>query len=387
MQQTILTKLYPKFSGSQNTLYVEPGTYQIDAWKKINLKSNMNLVLAEGAVLQAIPNNKRGYDIVNVDHIENVTIQGGTIIGERSEHKKSSSTSSDEWGMGIGIYDSKNITVRDVTIRDCNGDGAYVGSRDEKASGAGSRYIYFENVKTENNRRNNMSIVCAKDVIIKGCSFKNANGTPPEYGIDIETDYASMPIERVTIQGCEFSGNGQFALGIINVAKDIRIVDSVLDGGFVNYAGGENIILSGTTITGEVFAREPISIGEKVIFRGSLEKEDKLIAEYIEGRDKVSVPITGFTLSAISGGKISKLTYGKMYRFEYKVRGKGDWNFKSTSTGRYPVVPKSDKASSYVATLVADINTSSTTFKFYQDAKRSGDFLEITEFRVYEVVQ
>ena len=41
---------------------------------------------------------------------------------------------------------------------------------------------------TYNNRRNNMSIVSADYIMVDNCKFYDANGTAPEYGIDIETN-------------------------------------------------------------------------------------------------------------------------------------------------------------------------------------------------------
>lgn len=369
---------------SNATLRLKAGIYYIDAVKAIKLKSNMKFIMEEGAILKAIPNQYANYNIIRLSQIHNVTISGGLIVGERNQHTLSLGGKTDEWGMGIGIYDGKDITIKDVTIRDCNGDGIYLGTDNAFAPNPGCRNIYIENVKTDNNRRNNLSIVCAKDVILNGCAFINANGTAPEYGIDIETNYDVLPCERITIKNCYFEGNQEFALGIITAAKNIRIADSILDGGFVNYAGTEDIFLERTTIVGEAFAREGIQLGENVQFKGNADKEDRLIVEYIYGNHPLQIKYNGFTLQDITEGKYSNLSYGKTYRFEYKVLGKGQWNLKSSNTGRYFVNPKENELCTFAATLEADIHADSTRFYFFPEGEsKAGDYIDIYEFKIY----
>ena len=110
-----------------------------------------------------------------------------------------------------------------MKISDCWGDGIYLGSRNENNTKAGCREITISDCNLINNRRNNLSIVSADDVTINGCAFRDANGTAPQYGIDIETNNSSNPCERIEILNSVFEGNTSAAMGIVTNANDITI--------------------------------------------------------------------------------------------------------------------------------------------------------------------
>lgn len=385
-----------------NTLYLEAGTYSIDATKGICPKSNTNLILAEGAVLQALPNNRRGSEVIKIIDKKNITISGGKIIGERNTHKPSGHET-DEWGMGISLSDSENIVIQNMEIRDCNGDGIYLGTENGLATNAGCKTIFIDTVTTDHNRRNNISVVCATDVIINNCTITNAHGTAPHSGINIEPndndtnrdgkdDGVYDPCRRITINNCNLSGNGvkgnkKEGYGIVmnNPSRDVRIQNCNIQDGFINISGRDNIFLADTTIIGEINSREPITRGEGVIFQGYPDKEDVLVAEYMESRDSYSINASSFTLSAITQGIVKRLKQNRTYRFEYKVRGKGKWYFKCSNTGGYDVLPKEDKAYLHTVTMKADVDIENTAFQFTQSKIAKDNFLDIIEFRVYEL--
>ena len=82
-------------------MLVPDGTYMIDAVDKgpIKLKSDMTFKMSPGATLKAIPNKARKYSILDIDGASNVTVTGGTLEGERGQHKGKGG----EGGMGIRI--------------------------------------------------------------------------------------------------------------------------------------------------------------------------------------------------------------------------------------------------------------------------------------------
>ena len=76
--------------GTGGTVLVPQGTYMVDAVKKkrrLALKSDMTLKLAKDAVLKAIPNDSRKYSVLTISNVSNVTVVGGTLEGDRIEHK------------------------------------------------------------------------------------------------------------------------------------------------------------------------------------------------------------------------------------------------------------------------------------------------------------
>lgn len=406
-----------KLNDTCNVLYVPEGIYQIDAETSIRLKSNMKLVLSQNAVLKAINNSSRNYNIVCVDNVSNVTISGGQIQGERYGHGNSGG----EWGMGIGVYDGRNITISDVKISDCWGDGIYLGSRNENNTKAGCREITISDCNLINNRRNNLSIVCADDVTINGCAFRDANGTAPQYGIDIETNNSSKPCERIEILNSVFEGNTSAAMGIVTNANDITISGCTLKGDFINYAG-TNVTVDDSQLFGETDARIGITMTDGTILNDGSEEEDVLVATfkvdkkpYTIGKyniddsnqmsfatrnDEISPSGIALMIERISRGtkesgyyfKISEfmedgssaLTKGRTYRFEYDVRGSGQWGIKTDQTGWYPCVPMSDKYATGIVTYTAG-SGKDTRLMLYAVDKTDGMYLAIDEIRIYEV--
>lgn len=398
-----------------NTVYIPAGTYMINAETHIRLKRNMNFIMSPDAVIKAIGNSGRSYDIIYANNIGNVTISGGNIVGERYEHKGTSG----EWGMGIGIYDSTDIKVTGVNISECWGDGIYLGSHHEEDSIAGCDQITITDCNLHQNRRNNLSIVCADNVMVDHCSFNDANGTLPELGIDIETNNPKNPCEHITISDSTFDGNAQGSMSIITSADDVNISGCTLNGTFVNYAG-TNVAISNSVINGEADARIGVLLKEGVRINDGGAKEDELIASFDAAKgaytigdykvntsnvishsiiDSDSPSGKALHLERVSAGtqeaggylKLSELTNGistlkrgSVYRFEYTVKGSGQWGIKTDQTGWYPCVPMSDKFSTGIVTYRAgDANI--CRLMLYAVDKTKNMYLDVDSVKIYEV--
>ncbi len=413
------------FNGNYETLYVPAGTYQIDAETGIQLVSKMNLVMSSGAVIKAVGNSSRYYDIILVKEISQTAISGGRIIGERYEHTGTAG----EWGHGIGVYDSSVITITDVDISECWGDGIYLGTNRTDADTnqeAGCGVISIQNCRLHDNRRNNMSVVCADYVTIDECSFEDAAGTDPEYGLDIETNYDSNPCEHITISNSTFDGNGQASIGIVRAANDVRIEDCTLNGHFINYAG-TNVVISNSVIRGETDARIGISLVNGTQINDGGEEEDVLAASFsaadlneeesnytigeygiddsnlmscslVEDEDSSSgkalrlerqsagTQETGYylQLSELMEDGAEVLDTGSVYRFEYIVKGSGQWGIRTDQTAWYPCVPMSDQFATGIVTYTAH-EAESCRVIFYAVDKTDGMWLEIEAVNIYQV--
>jgi hypothetical protein len=127
--------------------------------------------------------------------VSNVTVAGGTLLGERAEHVGTSGAG----GMGIRISDgAQHVTISGVTAKAMWGDGFYV---------EGATDIEFCAVTADNNRRQGLSIIEADGVTVMGSVFKNTNGTRPSAGIDLEPDKPEQEITNVQIQNSKFIDN------------------------------------------------------------------------------------------------------------------------------------------------------------------------------------
>ena len=214
------------------TLYLPAGVYHIDAtaggndllgnykFGGIVLTTNQKLVMSPSALLVALPNNKGNSQVINITGRDGVSVSGGQIIGERREHKGNSG----EWGHGIAVFGSTNVTIENVDISQCWGDGIYLGFYD--GPNTYSDTITIKDCNLHHNRRNNLSITDARNVTVKGSSFNYASGVDPQYGIDIEPN-RGRTCSNVTISNSSFKGNAKGTiqiLGQLNAhVKDVTI--------------------------------------------------------------------------------------------------------------------------------------------------------------------
>ncbi len=184
-------------AGTGGTVLVPSGTYMIDAAAdpRLSLKGDMTLKLAEDATLKAIPTKEKKYSLLEISDVSNVTVIGGTLEGERDQHKGKGG----QWGMGISItHGAKHVIISGVTARKMWGDGFYVSDASDVA---------FCGVTADSNRRQGMSIIEADGLVVMNSVFKNTGGTRPGAGIDFEPDDPDQRITNVRIEKSKFIDN------------------------------------------------------------------------------------------------------------------------------------------------------------------------------------
>lgn len=235
---------------------IPAGKFLIDPDVGVALHSGSRLVLSPQTQLIAQPSRHGGYAVVRLYGIENASVTGGQIIGERTRHLGKGG----EWGMGIDIRGSTNITVSDVSVSDCWGDGFYIGMGPKNHQPC--RNITLERVTGTNNRRQGLSIVGCIGAKILNSTFRDTNGTSPQSGIDIEpngndpaqqilirnctaTNNAGAGIQThnhlsdVTIDGCQMSGNTQAGISLRGATKNVTLQNNTIKNsrGFGIYIG------------------------------------------------------------------------------------------------------------------------------------------------------
>lgn len=217
---------------SQNNIYIKKGTYyaQIKNGKLIEnvypegrclieLKSNTQLfndgtIMLTGCELQR-------YAILYMFEKESININGGVYIGDVDTHKGTKG----EWGYGVFVRSSQNITINHVNISKCWGDGIVIGGLSHNQMHA-STNIIIKNSIFDNNRRQGCSITYAKDVFIDNCVFKNTGMTyytAPGAGIDLEPDRKTTANENIHITNCFFEQNKGFGIQVHGANKKINI--------------------------------------------------------------------------------------------------------------------------------------------------------------------
>jgi len=233
-------------AASQATVASIPaGKFLINPDIGIVLHSGSRLVLSPQTRLIARPSRSANYGIVRLYEIDNASVMGGQIIGERTNHLGKGG----EWGMGIDIRGSTNITISNVTVSNCWGDGFYIGMGPKNHQPC--RNITFEHVTSINNRRQGLSIVGCIGAKILNSTFNGTNGTSPQAGIDLEpntkdpvkqilirnctaADNAGAGIQThnhlsdVTIENCQISGNTQAGISLRGVTKNVTVQNNTI---------------------------------------------------------------------------------------------------------------------------------------------------------------
>lgn len=228
---------------ASNSVYIPNGIYYITVSQPLTLRSGQILTLESDAELRALASVNDLYSVVKISNVSNVMVTGGTIVGDRDTHIGTTG----EWGMGILIDNgAEDICISGVTVRDCWGDGIYLGGEQTV------QHITLEDITCDNNRRQGLSITNAAYVTVRDSVFKNTNGTAPSAGIDIEPNQGASfitisgsqcignegsgldimglntRIDNITVSHCVFSGNNGAGIVVVNAAE-LRISDTIVE--------------------------------------------------------------------------------------------------------------------------------------------------------------
>ena len=311
------------------TVRIPGGTYMIRAdattgqWQLpagLKMRSNVTVDMAADTVLKAYANDKPYHDIFNFYEVENAHIRGGTLIGDRYTHQGTTG----EWGNGITILSSRNISVEGTTIKHFWGDGIGI---DNTYADPRLRNddIAIQGITADGNRRQGISIMDGDHIRIQHSTLQNTGsssssaadlaanprlkGTPPQAGIDIEPE-AGQHVNHVDIRHNTFADNGGMGLAVLGFRpEENRTIDNIHieDNTFTHNQGGialrgvSNAHVTGNHITDDRAPPEyNLTIGERtpdaVVENNTLDKGR--ISDLMHGNNDVEarnhVPYTGY---------------------------------------------------------------------------------------------
>ena len=201
------------------TVTIPAGTYLIDTTKKVNLRSYMLLQMDPGAILKAKTASVSRHYILYISGKSDVEIAGGQLVGERDTHVYASGTT-DEWNHGMQIVKANRVTVRDLRVSKCTGDGVCIGGY--------SKDVVIQNIVSTENRRQGLSITNCSNIKVYDSEFSYTHGTSPECGIDIEPD-PGYTCSNVWIENCRFNNNAKYGINIWKNVSTVTITNSVLE--------------------------------------------------------------------------------------------------------------------------------------------------------------
>ncbi|MGY0700880.1 right-handed parallel beta-helix repeat-containing protein [Bacillus subtilis] len=228
----------------------------------IIVPSNMTLNLHPEAEFRVVPNSSFGYSCFYIGEVENVTMRGGKIRGERYQHDFTGhgdfeKKETHEWGYGINIHGSRNVVIEGVDIADCTGDCIMVNAQGmlnvSWTTYRPARNITIKNCKLDGARRNNISVTGGEDVKIHDNEITNAginDGCKPMFGIDIE-GYGEGDIDyeeprNVKITNNTFAGN--VAQSVCNFSGYEVVIDGNHSDNSISYGYGTDTVIANNTL-------------------------------------------------------------------------------------------------------------------------------------------
>lgn len=196
-----------------------PGTYLIDPDVMIKPVSYSALELDVDAHLQLSYTSVDHRYGIYINGKTNVEIFGGMLTGYKDAWSPISGTTS-EWGHGIAILNGSNaVTVRDITIQKCVGDGISIGHTCSD--------VYIDNILSTENRRQGVS-VGGDNWTIANSEISYISGTSPEGGIDVEADSPGAA-DNGTIHNCHIHHCDGPAVICWQRSTNIDITDNILE--------------------------------------------------------------------------------------------------------------------------------------------------------------
>lgn len=215
-----------------HTKVVIDGDYNVNISDTIGIDGNTDVYLS--GTLKKTSNSAPNYTMLNITG-SNVRFLGGVIDGN-----KSAFDTSDEYGHGIGVSGgAANVLVSGVLVKDCRGDGFYIGSTSSPAEN-----LRISGCEINGARRNGISLIYAKNVEISDCKFYDINATDPGLAIDIEPNNAGQKNEHIHILRCsiDLCKSGIALNGTDEAIGDVLIKDCTFNLDSYKYAMFWNVV-------------------------------------------------------------------------------------------------------------------------------------------------
>lgn len=202
-----------------NRVFIDKKEYRVKLSSQhkyaLMLKSKTRINIKSRIVLET--NNLPHYAIVYISKADNIYLNGGVFVGDVGSHTYREGNSS-QWGFGIAIITSSNVTINNVHVSKCIGDGIYIGGGEGELGDytEASKAVFLNNVISEDNRRQGISITYADGVSINNCIFKDTGKTEfisPGCGLVIEPN-EGQSVRNVNVRNCQFLNNDK----VLNVS-------------------------------------------------------------------------------------------------------------------------------------------------------------------------
>lgn len=181
----------------------------------------------QNAVLQIESNSQPAYNIIYTLKGSNIIINGGTLVGDKNSHTYSGG-STHEWGCGINVVASSNVTIQNMTIYDMTGDAITI----RGGSQVNSNNFTVTNNQLYNCRRQGISVTGGINGVIQNNQIYGIRGADPQCGIDIEAN-DGYDARNLTIQNNYIADCGWASIQCYNGSDYVMQGNTCVNGGIL----------------------------------------------------------------------------------------------------------------------------------------------------------
>ena len=174
---------------------------------QIQLVSNQEIVFEKGVVVEALKGAFKGKgDCLFTARLkENITLSGyGATFRMHKPDYQGPDYDKAEWRHTLSLLSSKNIKVLGLTLAESGGDGIYVGVGKE---GVPCTDILIKDVVCDQNHRQGISVISARNLLIENTVMRETSGTPPMAGIDFEPNGPTEELTNCVMRNCVSENN------------------------------------------------------------------------------------------------------------------------------------------------------------------------------------
>lgn len=193
-------------------IYMQEGNYYCSVGKESScIQVPSNVFWHNSANIHQLESSLTKSALVLINKSSNVTIEGGSFVGDLRTHIGEGG----EWGHGIKVAGSTNVTLKNLSCNEFWGDGIDLIEghyrNDIQAGEISCRNITIDNVQCFRNRRTGLSIEAAIDVIVKNSEFAYTGSikmTAPGDGLGIEPWCKNeQKVYNIQIENCNIHDN------------------------------------------------------------------------------------------------------------------------------------------------------------------------------------
>jgi hypothetical protein len=216
-------------TGAKKVLFDNPG-FDYVVSKTIKVNNSQTLIFADGIKIIAKKEYFKGLN----DNLFQISGNNISLIGQgkvefsmqKKDYQNPKLYARSEWRHGLGILNSENVTIKNLTISKSGGDGLYLN---------GVKNCLIENVILTDHHRLAGAVISGENVLFKNVKFLYNNGTAPNSGLDMEPNRPYQGLQNIVLENCEFIGNAYY--GIVMAVKKL---DKVIDVTYKNCKLADN---------------------------------------------------------------------------------------------------------------------------------------------------